>query len=86
MNMWLKFSMKFIISLVIYTLISLFIAHMQPAIGGSIAVSQLQDSYTSSIGVGFWKTIKNLSFLLLPIILLSVFANDIYRLFIKKQY
>lgn len=76
---------KLAIAVIVFAVASNIMAYYQPAIGGSIAVGQLEDSYSSSAGVKMWQDFKNNWIVFYGVFVIALFATDLKRLF-KKKY
>lgn len=85
MERHIKIVIKIIISVVLFVAISSIMKYYQPAIGGSIAVSQLEDSYSSSAGVKMWQDFKDNWIIGYGLIVIVLFSTDLVRLF-KRKY
>jgi hypothetical protein len=80
----IKLLIKLAVAAIVFLAISTGMTYYQPAIGGSIAVSQLQDSYSSSTGVKVWQNFKDYWIAAYGIFVIALFATDLKRLFNKN--
>lgn len=84
MNHYTRIVIKLAISIGLYIAISTLMKYYQPAIGGSIAVSQLEDSYSSSASVKVWKDLKNNWIVGYGVLVAALFFTDVKRVLRKK--
>lgn len=85
MNCNIKLIIKIAVSLLVFLVVSYTMKYYQPAVGGSIAVNQLEDSYSSSASVKIWQDFKNNWIFCYGVLVIALFFTDIRKLF-KKDY
>lgn len=74
---------KIITAIVILVLCITVSSYFHPIMGANFAVDQLQDSYSSSVGVKFWQGFKNNWIYLYIVFVILLFANNFKDMFTK---
>lgn len=83
-NYSVKLLIKIVLSTVGFLIIATAMKYYQTSIGGSVAVGQLEDSYSSSANMKMWQDFKNNWIIGYGFLVLILFFTDIKKLFSKK--
>lgn len=82
----MRIAAKFIIASIACIIIGLTFNYLSPAIGGGLAVDQLNDSHTASADVKMWQDLKNNLYIFYVLIFIATFGNDVYKsLYMRKN-